>query len=163
MTDKIRHRLMTLAIAAAVFFALLLYREPAYGADLKLVDLTEASIEYRSYFPGGVDPIVTQNRAIGPRDLDKYLGAQINYDVLKYAYMENLVHSKTDKEVSGGGQFRIIGWQFEFGLDWQRLFAWLPLRTAYYHHSQHTADSTNSYDHFPVEDAFALKIMIFRK
>lgn len=153
---------MTLAIAAIVFFAVLLYREPAYGGDFKPVQLTDVYIEYRTYFPGGVDPIVTQNRALGPRDLDKYLGVQINFDVFKYAYMENLVHSKTDKDASGSGQFRVIGWQFEFGVDWQRLFAWLPLRTAYYHHSQHTADNSNSYDHFPVEDAAMFRLTIYR-
>ncbi len=122
-----------------------------------LMELDELAFTYIDYFPNGHSPLVTDN-GLPNRQLGKGIALNMNANVLKYLYWNNKVHGTTEELVgTNKGQFRLIGYQFEFGL---RPFNWLEVE--YHHHSQHSLDHVYPYGHFPVEDAIQIKIYLWR-
>lgn len=120
------------------------------------ITLREVSIDYRSYFPGGTDAILKTTN-IPNQQLDKKLDLHVNMDVLEYLYWDNMISSTTDKYPNGGGQFRVVGWNFRFGIRITN-----NIQLGYFHYSQHLLDVLGT-QHFPVEDAIQFKITIYRR
>lgn len=142
--------------------AVLLYRAPKAEADT-IFRVKEVNVTYRSFFPGGTDPLITQNPALPDRALGKELNLTVNTDFLKYLYWNNTVHSMTDIEASTGaaGQFRMVGLETSLGIDLMRLWKVLPVSVGYYHFSRHILDSPGGLGHFPVLDAAELKLQLY--
>lgn len=117
--------------------------------------VSELSITYRDFFPGGRDPLITSNSQAN-RSLGQELDVNMDFDLFKYGYWNNLIHTKTDKpnypSVGPAGQFRDVGWEFELGL---RATSWLS--GGYHHHSQHVLDGYLPTG-YPVEDAWEIKL-----
>lgn len=139
----------------------ILFAQLAEARDWKLMELKEASATYKDFFPGGSDPLITQN-GLPNRTLGQEVALNLNVDLLQVLYFNNRVHGGTDEIKSadglttGRGQFRTVGWEFELGV---RISDYINI--SYYHHSQHILD----YDpgrRFPVQDALQLKIFFFR-
>ncbi len=123
-------------------------------------ELKEVSISYKSFFDKGHDPLITDNGLRG-RALDKGIDLNMNTDVFHYLYWNNTVHSLTDRGVDGGsGQFRMVGWEFGFGVDVRKAASYLPITVGYYHYSQHCLDCTYPF-HYPVKDAIELKLFLY--
>ena len=138
---------------------LLFLSSTSYAGDYSLdgFELREVSLNYRSYFGGGNDPVLNSS-GLPDRELDKKLDITINMDVLRYLYWDNQINSTTDKDInSGSGQFRVIGWEYRIGI---RIFS--SLEFGLYHHSQHILDH-QGVGHFPVEDALQLKLYIYKR
>lgn len=138
-----------------ILLSLLLY-SPAQADDTDGVSLREVYIDYTSYFPGGTDPILVSS-GMPDRHLDKRLNLHVNMDLLNYIYWENMINSTTDKDSNGSGQFRVVGWEFGFGIRFLKSF-----RAGYYHHSQHLLDYQGQY-HYPVEDGIQVRLTIFSR
>lgn len=121
------------------------------------LELNEVYINYKQFFPGGVDPLITENGL--QNNLDKELNLHINMDFLDHFYWNNLIHSMTDVNNNGNGQFRLIGWNFNIGLH---ITDYVDF--GYHHFSQHLLDYQGPPGyHFPVQDAVELNVFIFRK
>lgn len=134
---------------------LLLLLTQSVKADM--IDLREVSIDYRNYFPGGRDPLITSN-GLPNRGIGKGLDVNINSDILDWVYWNNRINSKTDYDTVGhGGQFRLVGWETAFGVH---LSSYVDI--GYYHHSQHILDAAYKYDNYPVEDAIQIKLYLYR-
>lgn len=134
-------------VLLTLFFVLI----PAASADFKLIEPDEVTINYRKYFDGGRDPILTQN--LPGTKLGDTVQIILNTNVLKYAYWDNRVHGDTDNT-----QFRLVGWESKLGINI------LPyLSVEYYHHSQHVLDASWHHGGFPVMDAFSINIKIIDK
>lgn len=126
------------------------------GSDFKVIDVQELAIDYKQYLPGGHYPYITDN-GMPDRMLDKGLDLIVNMTVVKYFYWDNRIVSLTDADTgSGRGQFRLVGWNFRFGLQVAD-----AIQFGYYHFSQHLLDATLPW-HFPVEDAVELRFIILR-
>lgn len=134
-------------------------------ADAAMFDLREVSVEGKHFFPGGHYPLITDN-GIDNRTLGEELNLTVKIDVLKYLFWDNTVHSMTDKVLNpdgstAGGQFRLVGLEFGLGVDFSRMWDWLPVRVGYWHYSQHELDGVSQW-HFPVQDAIAVKLIIYQ-
>ena len=128
-------------------------------AEFHIIELEKLRIDYMWYKPGSRNPLITQNAYQPNRTMTSYLGADITTTVLKYGYVNTLVHSAVDGGLDGSwGQYRLIGLQVELGV---RLLPFLDLFM--YHHSQHLLDTEYSYGRFPSEDAFGIHVNIFDK
>jgi hypothetical protein len=143
--------LLALLSASILLYAMLL---PEAKADFKLLELHELSMGYKQFGPGGSDPLLTQN-GLG-HDQDKEIELLMNTSLLKFIYWNNRVHAGTDKDIDGHGQFRTVGWQFQFGVH---LSSYLDVQ--YEHHSQHVLDYTEPF-HFPVQDSIGIRIYFYR-
>ena len=126
--------------------------------EYNIVNVDELKINYKSFFPGGSNPLITENGLLN-RTLDKELSLTVNTFIFNVFYWNNRIHSLTDKEnvPNGIGQFRLVGLESQLGVN---LTPWVSLE--YYHHSQHLLDYMYPYGHFPVEDAFSLNIFLIR-
>lgn len=130
----------------------------ARGAE-NPIKLSELSMDYISFFPGGYDPMITQN-GLKDRALGKQLDLNLNFDIFKYLYWDNKIHSMTDKRLIGSDtadQFRLIGWNFRFGA---RPLSYLEI--GYWHFSQHLLDTTYEHGHWPVQDGIQIKLYILK-
>lgn len=129
------------------------------AGEFHLVELDEVKIQYKDFFPGGSDPLITQN-GLPNRTLGKELNFILNSNVLDYGFFNNTVHSMTDEIINSGGrgQFRTVAWSFQFGV---RLSTFLNV--AYAHRSEHLLDTVYSQGHFPVNDALLFEIIFFSK
>ena len=124
----------------------------------EFIELDKLSVEYRDYFDGGSDPLITNN-GIPNRTLGKGLDFNLDTNIFSVLYWNNKVHSMTDEIVNSGGkgQFRAIGWKFDLGVR-----ATPYLNIYYRHHSQHLLDASLPY-HFPVNDSVGIELIIFSK
>lgn len=154
----LRRFLIVFWILCAVSIAVQLALSPAEAA-VRPFQLREVSLSFRNYFPGGVNPLITYN-GLPDRHLDKDVDVNLSIDLFRYFYWNNLIHSTTDKDSNGSGQFRLIGWQFSLGVDFGRMWDWLPVMFGYAHHSQHLLDYASPY-HFPVQDALEIRIFLY--
>lgn len=139
-----------------------LWWSPTQAAELFTLD--EVKITYREFFPGGQDPLITQNALLPDRALGKELNLGINTSILKVFYWNNIIHSTTDEYALNGknGQFRVIGLEFTLGVDFSKIISAIPITLGYYHYSQHILDSEHSLGHFPVRDGIELNLYIYR-
>lgn len=144
-----------------VFASLLLFSGDS-EAD-SLFELQQVALTYRSFFDGGVDPLITENPYLPNRAMGKELNLNVDTNILNYFYWNSVVHSMTDHEVgSDSGQFRMVGLEFGLGLDVRRIWEGLPVQVGYHHQSLHTLDSASPY-HFPVQDSVELKIFVYER
>lgn len=125
-----------------------------------LIDLHEVSVDYKSFLPGGHDPLITDN-GLPNRTLGIGLDLNVNMDIGHYFYWDNTIHSVTDQVGSDGtGQFREVGLEFGTGLDVRKITPYLPVTVGYYHYSQHCLDCTYPW-HSPVKDAIEVKLYLY--
>lgn len=153
----------TLAVALAVFCAVQLACLPEADA-FESLSLRSLTIDAKNFFPGGQDPLITGN-GIGNRTLGQELNLIIQADVVKYLYWDSTVHSATDRVLNldgttSPGQFRMVGLEMGLGVDFRRLFPWLPVRLGLHHWSKHALDTTYPW-HFPVQDGVQLQIILY--
>lgn len=125
--------------------------------DFKVIALEELAIDFRQYMPNGYYPYITNN-GLENREVGQGLDVIMNLTVMKYFYWDNKIVSLTDRgrNDSGPGQFRLVGWNFRFGLQLSSF-----VQFGYYHFSQHLLDGQFPW-HYPVEDAYELRFIIFR-
>lgn len=135
--------------------AIILFAYDAPAAEWSPFQLRAAGLTYEDYFPGGHDPLLTDN-GLPNRTLGKAVELNFDIDVLKYGFFDNRVHSGTDEDAdSGRGQFRTVGWEFKFGVQVH------PAISLYYHHhSEHLLDASLPY-HFPVRDSIGFQFQIY--
>lgn len=156
-----RKVLVTFITAWVTLFAVLLYLGAPSEAN-GLLELQQVDITYRSFFPGGVDPLITENPYLPGRNMGKELNLAVNMDLLEYLYWNNTVHSMTDEGNDGSSQFRMVGWEFGLGVDFRRFGLGLPFSVGYYHFSRHTLDIATP-NHFPVCDSLELRIYLYER
>ena len=109
--------------------------------------LEELSLQYRRLLPG--------NRVllIAPEAGKEHLSLGLKTDAFKVLFADFNVAAYTSQS-----QYRSIGLQMDLGL---RLTP--SLEVGYYHQSQHVLDRLNALiDGFPVEDAIAVKLFLYR-
>lgn len=144
-----------------VVLGLILYNSPIAEAG-QVFDIKEVSVTYRSFFPGGTDPMITDNPYQPNKALDKELDLAVNMEVFQYFYWNNTIHSMTDKGLDGSpGQFRMVGLETGLGIDFRSIWALIPASMGYYHYSRHELD-TSAPVHFPVLDAIELKLYLYQ-
>lgn len=129
---------------------MLLWLFLATASPADFMDLNEASIKFQQFFPGAVDPMITN--APLSKHLDKELNLNVNMDVLTYGYWNNTVHSQTDQY-----QFRKVGWEFEFGAH-----VGSKLDVYYSHWSQHWLDYYST-EAFPRQDGVGIRLYLYKK
>lgn len=127
----------------------------AEASEWHLLELQDVYANYKQFLPGGRDPLITENGLPG-RLMDKELNLHVDMDVLKYGYWHNMVHSMTDEDVNGHGQFRLVGWNFQLGVH---LGSYLDVQ--YEHFSQHLLDASLPYG-FPVQDSIGIVLHLYR-
>ncbi len=154
-----------LSLFLVAFFATLLALSPADAKEnvkeFHLLELKDATIEYKSFFPGGYRQTLNGN-GIDDRTLGKEVILYLNTDIGKYFFWDNRIHGGTDEVVgpdgqgTGKGQFRDVGWEFKFGV---RPASFLTV--LYTHHSQHVLDQKMP-GRFPVEDSIGFQLHLYR-
>lgn len=127
----------------------------AQADEFKPIEMQDVYVNYKQFFQGGRDPLITNNGLDG-RLLDKELNLHFDMDVLKYGYWHNMVHSMTDQDERGHGQFRVVGWNFQAGVH---LGSYLDVQ--YEHYSQHLLDASLPYA-FPVQDSIGIVLHLYR-
>ncbi len=143
-----------IGLALGVGFALI--GRCVQADEFKAINLDQVYLEYRQYFHGGRDPLITSN-GLSNRELEKELNIGIDTRLLKFGYWNNIVHSTTDQDRDNHhGQFRLIGLESRLGI---RISQHLDI--SYYHHSQHLLDTSYAHDDFPVRDGIELKIYLY--
>lgn len=125
-------------------------------ADYHLIDLQEVSVDAIQFFDGGNDPLITWNGL--HHNVDKQIDLNINLKVSEVLYWDNKIHSMTDSNPAGGGQFRLIGWNFRFGVTLSEY-----LQVGYYHFSQHLLDYQLPGGAFPVLDGIEVRWKLYTK
>ena len=122
----------------------------AEASDWHVVDLTEASLNYRNY--ALLNPNA-RNLLIYPEHAKEGIDVGLKMDLLSYGYFDSQIESLTTD-----AQYRSIGLQFGLGL---RVTDYLNV--GYWHHSQHVLDrGPQSYEKFPSEDALEVRITGYR-
>ena len=145
-------------LISSFLFLVSIFVSSASASEYKFIDVDELKINYKDYFPGGADPLITQN-GIPNRQLGKQVNLNLNLDLMNVLYWNNTVHGTTDEIIgSNKGQFRRVGWQFQFGINIEE-----HISVEYYHHSQHLLDYEWPYGRWPVEDAISVNLYIIRK
>lgn len=148
---------VAIAFTIVTVSAVVLLVASTIAARAAFIELKEVSADYKSFFPGGSDPLITDNGQPN-RGLDKEISLGINTDIANFLYFDNVVHGRTDNiKGTNSGQFRTVGWNFKFGIRVSR-----TIEFGYWHHSQHLLDTEYKYGHFPVEDGIQLKIYLYR-
>ncbi len=131
------------------------------------LELDSVDIIYRSFLPGGVDPLITENPNLPNRTLGKELNLQMNTHMFDFIYWDAVVHSMTDEvfvpdhTYSTTGQFRMVGLELGLGIDFRRIYSQLPVSFGYYHYSRHVLDTVYGSGPFPREDALEIKVHLF--
>jgi hypothetical protein len=111
--------------------------------------LRELSIEYRSY---SLYSDQQRNMLIYPEPPKDGLDVSLNTAVLGYFGWDSTVHS-----VTSDAQFRGVGLDMRLYLNLTQ-----EISFGHWHHSQHVLDRASPYMRFPAEDAFFVKIYLFR-
>lgn len=126
--------------------------------------LREVTVIYRSYESGGVDPLITQNPYQPDKSLGQGLDLVVNVDLLKFLYWDNTVHSMTDRNATNApGQFRMVGLEWGLGIDLKRVWRALPLSIGRYHYSRHLLDTEYGLGHFPLLDAWEIRLKLYER
>lgn len=127
------------------------------STDFRAIELQELAVDFRQYMPNGYYPYITNN-GLPDREVGQGLDVIMNLTVLKFFYWDNKIVSLADRGRgnSSPGQFRLVGWNFRFGLQ---LTEWIQF--GYFHFSQHLLDAQFPW-HYPVEDAYELRFIIYQ-
>lgn len=143
--------------------AILLYRSTVAEA-FDVFQVEEVTVIYRKFVSGSEEPLITQNPAIPEREMNEEVNLTVNSSVLKYFYWDNTVHSMTDKSsTDGSGSFRRVGWEWGLGVDLQRIWGPLPVSIGRYHYSQHILDGQWGLGHTPLENAWELRLRLYKR
>lgn len=128
-------------------------------STLCLLAPSEVSLDVKEFKAGGIDPLINYN-GIPNREPDKQLDLTVNLRIMDYLYMQNTVHSMTDRALDGGaGQFRVVGWHYQLGIHLSQ-YADVYVE----HFSQHLLDTQyEDAQHFPAVDSVGVKIFIYRE
>lgn len=157
---KIIKALVAFIILTLLFvFSLGEFIKSVHAGEFNLVELDEVKLQYKDFFPGGSDPLITQN-GLPDRTLGKEVNFILNTNVLDYGFFNNTVNSKTDEIINSGGrgQFRSVAWSFQLGI---RLATFLNV--SYAHKSEHLLDHVYSQGRFPVNDSIMFEMIFFSK
>lgn len=163
MIQRIKEILLTTLLTVSSIILLFIFAsifDRICNGDV--LELNEASVGYINYFPGGVDPLITENSNLPNRTIGSNLELNINSNILKYLYWNNKVHAGTDKVLNtngsvSSGQFRTVGLEFHLGVIISD-----NLQFGYYHHSIHTLDTTYGGGTFPRLDGIELKLFLYK-
>jgi hypothetical protein len=121
-----------------------------------LLEISDLSISFKNFLPYSRDPLVTSN-GLPDRQMGQEVALNMNFDIARYFYLNNRVHSFTDEKKGGGfGQFRTVGWEFTLGA---RLMS--SLHVSYYHHSQHMLDYSYPFEAYPLQDAVGVTLILY--
>ncbi len=148
-------KLKVALITWTVFCAATLARMAEAG-EWKVLELDAVNVNYKQFTPGGRDPLISSNGLEG-RYLDKELNLTVNSNLFKYGYWNNMVHSMTDQDLDGRGQFRLVGWNMKLGVH---LGPYLDVQ--YEHFSKHILDAPYA-PGFPVQDSVGIVIHLYRR
>lgn len=120
-------------------------------SEAEATDVRDLSIEYRHFHKSA--------RIAEMPGYQAKEGLAINFDLdlIGPLYWNNTVHATTDP-----GQYRAVGWLFEFGLRPSMYFprGWDGLEIYYEHHSQHVLDAKHPWMKFPVNDSVGFRWVI---
>ncbi len=155
MSPQIRTFLITASTLTALLFSILLFNYGEAEANSP-VKLRELSVDFFQYWPGGTNVLVTDN-GMPDRHLDKDLDLTMKTDVFGFCFWNSRIHSTTDKDSNGSGQFRLVGLELDFGF---RPWSWLDVYLEK-HHSQHEMDYAGPW-HFPVQDQIGFRLFLIR-
>lgn len=161
---KSRTLIFLVALALLIGCAIgLIPTEADAGSPL---ELRKVALDFEQFLPGGRDPLITDN-GLPDRTLGQGLDLMVNIDVLKYGYWENTIHSETDAVMNpdgstSTGQFRMVGWEYALGVDFRRIFSWLPVRIGARHYSRHCLDCTYPFP-YPVQNSIGGQLIIYER
>lgn len=116
----------------------------AHAREFKLLDLKEASVNYKHFAEKNRAPLFD-----GPQK--ERVSFNLNTDVANILFFNNRVHGTTTS-----AQYYLIGWEFSFGIRISKYIDFM-----YAHHSQHLLDRVTP-GNFPVEDSLGATIYFFR-
>ncbi len=156
MSKHIKALIITAASIIALALSLILVDEVEAG-EFHLLELDELKVQYKDFFDGGADPLVTQN-GLPDKGLGKELNLVMDSTLLDYLFFNNVIHSMTDQNTTGGGQFRTVAWSFQFGA---RVTSFLNV--SYAHRSEHLLDHIWPMGHFPVQDSIMFEFIFYSK
>lgn len=153
-----------IAWLSVVVIGYALAMQPANAADW--LELQHLDITYRSYFPGGIDPLLTQNPTLPGRTLGKELNLTVDTYFFDFIYWNSTVHSMTDAVLNSdgttdGGQFRMVGLETGLGIDFHKIYGEFPVSIGYYHWSTHVLDAEDGLGPFPRRDAIELRVRLY--
>jgi hypothetical protein len=118
----------------------------SFAREIKLLELDEVSIGYRSYIFAR-DPLFVDTTP------NEQLNSTVNFRLMNYIFVNTFVHGTTNKM-----QYKRVGLLVELGVH---LFDFMDL--SYTHHSQHLLDSKYPYMGFPVEDSVGIRLILYRR
>lgn len=156
--NKILGIIFSIITVISACFVLFLVSSLAHCETLEIEDLT---IKYINYFPGGVDPLLTQN-GLPNRTVGQDLQLSLSTSIYDHVYWDSIVHSGTDRIFADNGdtvpgQFRTVGLIMRLGLNLTD-----STQLGLFHHSQHLLDTTYAHGPFPRLDGIELKINLYR-
>jgi hypothetical protein len=128
------------------------------ASEFKFFELRETYMNYKQFKEGARNPLIED--AGQNTELDRELSLFLNTNVLHYMYWDNQVYSLVDRDKETGktGQFRLVGWNFKYGL---RITSFLYAE--YEHFSKHLLDAKYSQYRFPVEDSYGVRLYFYQK
>jgi hypothetical protein len=149
----------TFLIIITLFIWLFVFENCVKADDA--MTLQELTLSTTRFFPGGVDPLVTEN-GLPNRQLGWHFDVNVNTTLLTYLYLDSRLHADTDSiitenEDSINGQFRAAGLEFHFGINFTE-----NLQLGYYHHSQHVLDTISNVGPFPRADGVELRYNLYK-
>lgn len=109
-------------------------------------DVRELSIEYNRLHES------SRVAEMFPHKPKESLALNMNIDIIGPLHWDNTIHATTDD-----GQYRMVGWQFFFGIN---PLKWIDI--GYRHHSQHIMGAPELPMGFPIEDSLCVKLYIVR-
>lgn len=129
----------------------------ARGAEFRLLDVDELSMEYFKYREALRDPYFINSDGTPMQFQD---GAALNMNLrildlgLVHLYSRNYIHMGQDTE----RHVKHVGWEWENGIGTKYLDAFL------HHHSRHGLEYINPRgDRFPVEDTYGVRLKLINR
>lgn len=118
----------------------------ASAGEWKLLELSEAKLNYKYFVHPGRDPLFSPN---APQKEE--LNLHVNTHVARVFYWDNIVHAKTND-----AQYHVVGWNLKLGMHLHRY-----LDVQYEHFSRHLLDEKGP-SKFPVEDSIGVVLYLYR-
>lgn len=140
-----------------LLLALVLYSTSASAWSLFEVDRLD--MEYYKYKTGYRNPYLIEggdDTPDGYKPMPLVDGAELHMDlgIAEYVYWRNRFHMASDEHK----HVRYVGWEYENGIDLERIVPTLPFEIFQHHHSQHGLEYVNPRgDKFPVEDTYGIR------
>lgn len=134
-----------------ILWGIIIFFSKLAGAyDFEVINLNELSLDYKNY--SLLNPN-SRNMLIYPDPPKESLNLTLKTDLFKLGYWDSTVESLTTSD-----QYRSVGLETRLGIRLTN-----NAEVGVYHHSQHDLDRAHSFmSAFPEEDAFELKIYLYR-